>query len=133
MFWEAADTEGNELPVKTTFDPSSPDFYKTHKIRTYPQSGALSTTPDHITLRMRVEPVGLEVVDELIAGGYLDAQFRDKYPKLTAQSVTWTAGTVNASYVDRERGNILVKCVTNTNFNVAADKFPAPTKTSCAP
>src|SRR5262249_26469751 len=33
MFWQAASYESNTLPVKTTFDPSSADFYKTHKIR----------------------------------------------------------------------------------------------------
>jgi Cytochrome c554 and c-prime len=143
MFWEAADYDGNELPVKVTFNPSDPRYYQTHKIRQYPASGQITGTPARITLRMRVEPVGLDVVDDLIASGDLDPKFRSSFPILTANTVEWTPQanidcnskvSTGCDYQDRTRG-LPVKCVTNTNFNVVADKFPAPTHTtaSCAP
>ena len=70
MFWQAADYESNNLPVKTTFDPASPDFYKTHKIRFFPPSGApiaVGQQINRITLQVKIQPVGRDILDDLVA------------------------------------------------------------------
>jgi len=46
--------------------------------------------------------------------------------------VEWTTATATHTYPDRVTGNT-VFCATNTNLNVAADKFPATLRTKCAP
>ncbi len=137
MFWQAASYESNTLPVKTTFDPSSPDFYKTHKLRFFPPSGApiipASGQIDRITLQVRIQPVGRDVLDELVKSGDLDAGIRDVMPILPVGGMLeWTPATATQTYVDRTTGGT-VFCATSTNINIQADKFPAPVRTRCSP
>ena len=134
MFWEAASFETNALPALTTFNPSDPNFYQTHKTRFFPANGAaIVPAPDRITLRVRLRAMGLDVLDNLIASGDLDPQFRTAMPTFTVGgTLEWTKAAATRTYVDRNT-NALVFCATNSNLNVQADKFPAPTRTRCAP
>ena len=50
MFWQSATTEGNALPALLTFDNSD------------------------VALRVQLQPIGLDVLDDLIASGDLDPQ-----------------------------------------------------------
>ena len=133
MFWEAASYETNGLPPLTTFDVSSPEFYKGHKYRFYPADGSTIPMPARITMRMRLEAVGYEVLDNLIASGDLDPAVRNAFTVLdVGLPLEWTPANATHTYIDRATNNI-VKCATNTNLNVAADKFPAIPRTRCAP
>ena len=133
MFWEATSFETNGLPAKPTFDVTSPDFYQTHKYRYFPKDGTPMPMPDRVTLQVHFEPVGLEVVDDLIRSGDLDPSVRNTLANLKVGApLEWTPVTATATYLDRNTGQT-VKCATNTNINVAADRFPAPTRSKCAP
>ncbi len=133
MFWQAAAVTGNELPAIVTFDISSPDFYLGHKLRFFPPSGTPIPTPDRITFRVRMMPVGLDVMNDLIASGDLDAGFLAVMPTFQiGQTLEWTPDAGTKTYVDRDTGGT-VYCATTTNINVQADRFPAPVKTNCAP
>ncbi len=133
MFWQSASYEGNELPAQVTFDQADPRFYQAHKIKTFPATGIIPTVPDRVTLRVRLQSMGLEVIDELIQSGDLDAQFRGAVPTFTVGgTLEWTAAAATHVYLDRSTSSP-VYCVTNTNLNVQADKFPAPTRSRCAP
>ena len=133
MFWEAASFETNALPPLTTFDVSSPDFYKGHKYKFYPSNGATIPMPARITMRLRVEAVGYDVLDNLIASGDLDPALRNAFTVLdVGLPLEWTPATATHTYLDRVTGNT-VRCATNTNLNVAADKFPAVMRTKCSP
>ena len=133
MFWQAASYEGNALPAIVTFDVSSPDFYLGHKQRSFPPSGAPIPTPDRITLKVHLMPIGLDVLDDLIASGDLDAGLRDVMPTFDiGDTLEWTPDAGTHTYVDRDTGG-LVFCATTTSLNVQADRFPAPVKTSCSP
>ena len=133
MFWLAASTEGNALPPQITFAPSDPRFSQTHKIKTYPGSGALPVLPDRITLRARLEPIGFDVLDDLIASGDLDPQLRSAMPTFeVGPTVEWTQAKATSVYTDSATG-APVYCVTRTNLNVVADKFPATVRTRCTP
>jgi len=134
MFWEAASYETNALPALATFTPSDPAFYQGHKIKFFPAAGTpIIPAPDRITLRVRLRAVGLDVLDDLIASGDLDPQFRMAIPTFTVGgTLEWTKAAATSTYVDRNT-NALVYCVTKGNLNVQADKFPAPARTRCAP
>jgi hypothetical protein len=133
MFWEAFSYQTNGLPPLTTFDVSSPNFYQTHKQRYFPASGATILMPDRITMRVRLEPVGLEVVDSLIASGDFDPSLRMAFTTFqVGKQLEWTPATATSVYIDRSTGQ-RVFCATNTNLNVLADKFPAPTRSNCQP
>ena len=138
MFWEAASYETNALPALTTFDITSPEFYKGHKFKMFPISGGTVPMPDRITLRVRVEAVGYDVLDNLIASGDLDPAVRNVFTVLDVGTpLQWTKAvdllpTNTHTYLDRVTGQ-RVFCATNTNLNVNADRFPAITRTKCSP
>jgi hypothetical protein len=133
MFWQAASTESNELPAPVTFDPTNPDYYKTHIVQYFPRAvdGALTQMPDQVTLRIRIQPVGLDVLDDLVSTGDLDAGIAAAMPILDVTPlVTWTAATATLTY--QEDGQP-VACVSPSNLNVAADKTPATNHMKCSP
>jgi hypothetical protein len=77
QFWEAAELRENTLPVATSLDPLSPGFLAGHALRQYPNQGQLDQVPERVTLRVRLEPIGREVLDDLVASGHLDAAFAE--------------------------------------------------------
>jgi hypothetical protein len=133
MFWEAATIESNLLPALTTFDVASPEFYKGHKQKFFPADGATIPMPARITLRVRLEVVGYDVIDDLIAGGDLDPAVRNAFSTfVVGKPLEWTPATATRRYRDRVT-NQDVLCATNTNININADKFPAPLRSKCKP
>ncbi|HVO32147.1 MAG TPA: multiheme c-type cytochrome [bacterium] len=88
MFWEAASVMTNLMPSVTTLDQSNPAYYH-YREKTF-QVFAQPVTK--ITMRARVIPVGLDVIDDLINSGDLDPSYRGKIPTLDLESTgqTWT-------------------------------------------
>jgi hypothetical protein len=83
MFWQAASYEGNELPPLTTFDPSSPSFTIAQRVQFFPRGGGpLPASFDRVTLNLWVQPVGSDVLADLVASGDLDASVAAAMPKL---------------------------------------------------
>ncbi len=133
MFWNAASIDGNELPAQATFDPADPRYYKTHTIKNFPSTGGIVSPIDRVTLRVRLQPMGLDVIDDLIATGDLDPALRAAVPTFTVgEALEWTPATAKSVYLNRDT-NEYVPCVTTTNLNVQADKVPAPTHARCSP
>jgi hypothetical protein len=133
MFWEAATIESNLFPALISFDVSSPDFYKGHKQKFFPANGATIPMPARITMRVRLEIVGYDVIDDLIASGDLDPAVRNAFSTLVVGApLEWTPATATHRYRDRVTDQDVL-CATNTNINIAADKFPAPLRTKCKP
>ena len=133
MFWQAASYESNPLPALSTFDVADPNFYRTHQQRFFPPSPTPIPTPDRVTLRVLERPMGLDVLDDLIASGDLAPSVRGSIGTLqVGNMLEWTAATANATYTDRTTGRP-VFCRTDTNLNVQADRFPAATRANCKP
>lgn len=88
MFWDVARVEKNLMPVPTALTPVDPDYRNPHVLRTYRFDGVA----DRIELKIHIRPVGLDVVDDLVASGDLDASYRDLVPTFTlgASNVVWT-------------------------------------------
>jgi hypothetical protein len=83
--WQATHLESTTLPGAVTNDPTDPAFY--HAVtRTYPM---LPDVPDTMTVRVRIRPIGLDIIDELIAGGDLDSGVRDRIPTFTLIDLEW--------------------------------------------
>jgi hypothetical protein len=96
-FWEAADIDSSALlPVQTTLDVEDPAYVSTHVSHNFLVRGGL---PDRITAEVRVQPIGLEILDELVASGDLDPAVRDAMPTFTLAPtrLEWTpAVPINA-------------------------------------
>ncbi len=83
-FWEAAKTSGYELPALLTFDHLDPRFYENHIVQTYPRAssttGLLPAQPARVTLRIRIQPVGIDVLQDLVDSKDLDPAVVAKMP-----------------------------------------------------
>lgn len=89
QFWDARRVESKLLAPVATNDPSQPGYYHAStSIYRIPNQ-----LPDRITLRLLLRPVGLEVLDDLIASGDLAAQVRAQVPLLSpaGSMLEWTA------------------------------------------
>ena len=88
QFWEVAALEERTLPVATTTDPTDPAFF--HQVtQKWPLQGAV---PDRVEARVYIRPFGLEILDDLIESGDLDAAVRDRVPtfELAGAAVVWS-------------------------------------------
>ncbi len=74
MFWQAASTEGNSLSALATFDMANPAFTQATKLQIFPrdQGPVPGGPPDRVTLDLWVEPIGRDVLDNLVDSGDLD-------------------------------------------------------------
>jgi hypothetical protein len=80
QFWQAAELRPGTLPVATSVDPLSPGFLAGHAVRQYPARGVLPEAPDRVTVRVRLEPIGREILASLVESGHLDQAAADAMP-----------------------------------------------------
>jgi hypothetical protein len=132
MFWEAAAYEGNELPGQATFDQTDPRFYQSHIEQTYPRSAAsVMGTPDKVTMRVREQAIGRDVLDDLVASGDLQQATADAMKTVDiGGTLTWTPQAVNGTTLEN---GVMLQCVTTTNFNVKSQTVPAAGHMKCSP
>ena len=136
MFWEAATTESSQLPGPTTNVPTDPDYYLTHVFRNYPRPtstpASLATPPDRVTMRVRIIPVGLDVLDDLVKSGDLAESVKAKMPVFTLSGtmLEWTAAAATIKYPDQ---GVPVSCVSAGLTTGANTASPAPENTKCSP
>ncbi|RMH38623.1 MAG: hypothetical protein D6689_19020 [Deltaproteobacteria bacterium] len=87
--WKAATVDADDLlPPAVTSDPTDPRFY--HAVtRRYTLPGV----PDRVTMRVRLRPVGLDLLPPLVDAGLLDPSVADALPTFTLASteLEWTA------------------------------------------
>ncbi len=135
MFWDATSYESNTAPVLTTFNPQDANYYKTHVEQCFPRSPSanLAGNPDRVTLRIHLQPIGDDLLDDLQASGDLDPNNRPKMPVYTlgASALEWTP-TASQSSTISELG-LRAYCVATPNFNVTANRVPAVNHTRCSP
>ncbi|HEY0463002.1 MAG TPA: multiheme c-type cytochrome [Polyangiaceae bacterium] len=137
--WAAKSVDSNLIPGQLTFDKSSPLFYQTHVMRSFPKDplSSLPSYPERATLDVHLQPFPLALFDDLFADPAqlgLDAEgvaaLRERLlPLNVGEQLVWTpaaaADTAHGghSYIDQ---GVPMSCVTTTGMNAAADKVPAP-------
>ncbi len=86
MFWEATRSTSELLPGPDKLHV--PGNLATHRIREF----RFAARPDRVTMRVRIRPLGLDLIDDLIASGDLDPKYRDEVPTFTlaATELEWT-------------------------------------------
>ena len=95
FFWQVRDVTSELLPPAVTNDPADPRFI--HSVtRTFPLAGA--GTPDRIEAETHIRPIGLEIIDILIAETSLDPAVRDAQPTfdIGGTRLVWTAEAAGA-------------------------------------
>ena len=144
MFWQAAQPSESYLILgQATNNLLDPAIYANHVYQTYPRSAFLKMAPDRVTMRVRVQPIGLDVIDDLIASKDLpaDTPLRAAIPTFDvgpSALVEWTAAKAQMIY---SYGGVPFTCVSNTDFNpqscLPGEQGPtcslAPAHTHCKP
>jgi hypothetical protein len=146
MFWQAASYEGNELPALATFVTSSTSYNIPQRVQYFPRSGEpLPGTFDRVTLNLWLQPVGTDVLDDLVASGDLSPSVAAAMPMLpvplagvtpgtfASAPLVWTAAaTVDGGVVPYADGydGTSVTCVGSLP---TPDPLPASNHTRCAP
>ena len=83
MFWDIARVEQGTIGAQVTSNPADPKFYTaSHAVRRFPTASGTTIPglPDRVTVRVRVQTMGLDFIDDLIASGHLDAGLRAAIP-----------------------------------------------------
>ncbi|MBX2801489.1 MAG: cytochrome c family protein [Myxococcales bacterium] len=91
FFWETASIDDDDLLVAhTTLDTTDPAYVETVQVRPVSVTGAA----DRIRMSLKVRPLPLDLVDELIDEGRLDPAIRSEIPTFTLAPTVleWTAG-----------------------------------------
>ncbi|MFN3197055.1 MAG: multiheme c-type cytochrome [Bradymonadia bacterium] len=94
MFWEIASHEPELLPAPTALSPIEPEYINTHILRRY---RVLGGTPDRIEMVVKMRPIGIEVLEDLVRSGDLDPAIIEAMPTFTLEGsrLTWAeAGAV---------------------------------------
>jgi hypothetical protein len=145
MFWQGASFDPNELTPIEAFYPS-PAVYQSHKVRFFPKhQGAITTDagtpvmPASVTLRLRLQPIGIDVLNDLVDSGDLDAGVIAALPPpidiplgtVASSTLTWTAEAAMEAGAPAPFGN--ATCV--GTLAVPGSPVSAPTHTSplCSP
>ena len=134
MFWEAATVTSNLLAGPAPPTPAMPVPMGAHVRWELPKAGSgrqLPAVPDRITMRVRIKPVGDEVLRDLIASGDLDAAVAAEVPTIDVPStkIEWTLAKVN--FTETTRGTTLL-CVAPPRFRSAGTTL-AVSHASCVP
>ncbi len=89
MFWEATSYDSQLLPPPDPLPASDPAHADPAQTRDYD----LPAAPTRVTLRVRVRPIGLDVLDDLVQSGDLDPAIADRIPTfdLGPTALEWTA------------------------------------------
>jgi hypothetical protein len=142
MFWQASGVTCDQLPVLATFDQQDPRFFQTHIMKSYPGGGFLPVMPDRVTARVLIQPIGVDVLNDLVDSGDLDAGFLTAMPTHVVgrtQTLEWNRAAAaapccpNVSTGCGFDGTLgFVSCVTQTALNMCATKIPATASTPCA-
>ncbi len=88
--WAIAEKIDDTLPGQGARSPELPGWVQTHAIRSF----TLPTAPDRVRMRVRLRPVGLDLLDTLIASGDLDPAVRARMPsfELAPTRLEWVRG-----------------------------------------
>lgn len=102
MIWDAVGREFNVLPAPTAASPADPDYVDTHLTSTW-MLAAPAPELAVVTLRVRVRPIGLDVLNDLVSSGDLDPTIRDAMPTfdLAGAALEWTYAEGVAACVDQ--------------------------------
>lgn len=130
-FWDAACYESELLPAQLTFARTDPRFYQSHVQRRYPLRGALKRYPDRATLRVRLSPIGQDVIQDLIRTGDLAETSRRDHTHVYAvgEQLEWTAEAATERFVDSV--GLPVSCISKTALRASTSDTVLAQKSTC--
>jgi hypothetical protein len=91
MFWDIDFVESELLPAPTAIFPWDVDWIDIHRRRAVTLDGP---TPSKVSMRVKIRPMGLDVLDDLIESGDLEPGYREGIPTFTLgfTDLEWNEG-----------------------------------------
>jgi hypothetical protein len=88
MFWDARSYESEQLDGLTGYSEDDPDWTLTHVNRFYLMEGLY---PARVSAQVFIRPIGLDILDDLIASGDLAPEHREAMPTFELRSAAITS------------------------------------------
>ena len=133
MFWEASSITESNVPGSVIQDLMKPEsFNKSHPRKMYPLPGP-PKTPDRVTVRIHLQAIGDDVLDDLVMTGDLDPAIRAqiaRYELGHAAAVDWTPA--GAETVVDPVNNVPLLCVIPFMYR-GANVADAVSNAKCVP
>jgi len=88
-FWSVSEVLGELLPAPSTLDVTDPRYLDTHRTRTWAFEAEDVVS---VTMRVRLRPIGLEILEGLVEEGWLAEGLLDAMPTFTLAltELEWT-------------------------------------------
>lgn len=81
MFWDIAEVAASStLPSAKTRDARDPDFHRERRVFSLNEQPSSVQAIDRVTLTVKVRPIALDVLDDLVDSGHLDREVADAMP-----------------------------------------------------
>ena len=83
MFWDVAQIQAGTIPGALTRVVGAPGYDNTHAVREFPRdldswiAAPYDPARLRVELRLRLQAIGYDVLDDLVASGHLDRALRD--------------------------------------------------------
>jgi hypothetical protein len=94
MFWQAAMSLAHPSGYESTVLPAASTTYVQGKhvvLKQFRLAGPSGAAPARVTARVRIRPIGVDVLEDLVASGDLDPSFVTEMPTLTfSAQIDWT-------------------------------------------
>jgi hypothetical protein len=143
MFWQAACAAGNELTTAQDASQLNQNNF-THRYRLYPNKpspddSVLPQMPDKVTLTVHLQPIGLDVLQDLVDSHDLDQSVLAQMPTFDVAlptdpadgigdgtTLVWTPGKATGGYMDLTQDQPTpMTCVSTAVFNLGATTYRA--------
>ena len=134
MFWEPTIAVGNGVPgsvIQNINDPTS--FNRSHPKKLYPTTGTLPMAPDHVTVKVHLQAIGDDVLQDLVQSNDLDPAIPSQiahYELGGAAALDWTPATATPK-VDPNTSAPLLCVVTPITYRT--NTAPAVSNAHCTP
>ncbi len=134
LFWQTALlAKSNQLPGLVSQSVMAPNTYQTHIMREFPSTGTLAALPDHVTVKLRLQAIGDDVLDSLVASGDLDPGVPSQIARYTlggGAALDWTPTAANVFQATDAASGAVMTCIGNSGYE--SNTTPAVSHARCA-
>lgn len=133
LFWQTdLLAKSNQLPSLVTRDAMDSTTPQAHFMREFPSKGTLAALPDHVTVKLRLQAIGEDVLDSLVASGDLDPSVPSQIARYTlggGAALDWTPTAANVFEATDATSGAAMTCITNGTYK--GNATPAVSHARC--
>jgi hypothetical protein len=117
LFWQTALlAKSNQLPGLVSQNAMDPTTNQAHFTRDFPSTGTLAALPDHVTVKLRLQAIGDDVLNSLVASGDLDPSVPSQVARYTlggGAALDWTPTAANVFEATDATSGAVMTCAGN--------------------